>query len=64
MVRDIFSSTTPPKPGSSASKNPGSGNPSSADQIALYPAVQLFRVSTPVSCQTTQSAASMSRPAA
>ena len=41
-----------------------SGKPSARDQIALYPAVHAFRVSTPVSRQTTQSAASMRRSAA
>ena len=64
IERDIFSSTTWAKAGSRAAKNSVLGKPSSADQIALYPAVQLLRVSTPVSCQITQSAASIKRSAA
>src|SRR4051794_1569462 len=39
---DILSSTTDPKPGSSGSKNERTGNSLSADQMALYPAVQLL----------------------
>jgi len=60
----IFSLTMLRMRGCSAAKKSGLGKPSSLLQIALYPAVQLLRVSTPVSCQTIQSAASINRSAA
>ncbi len=47
------------KPGYAASKYSLEGRPSVSDHIALYPAVQLWRRSTPVSHQTIQSVASM-----
>jgi hypothetical protein len=53
MRRDTFSSTTRSNRGSSAAKYALGGKPSCLDQIALHPAVQLFRVSAPVSCHST-----------
>ncbi len=64
IVRDIFSSTMSARRGSNAAKNSRLGKPSRLLQMALYPAVHALRVSTPVSCQITQSVASMSRSAA
>jgi hypothetical protein len=52
----------PPKPAFSAVRKACDGRAPSC-RMPLYPAVQALRVSTPVSCQVIQSAASIQRSA-
>ncbi len=57
-----LSAANPANPGCSAARNPRDGYCPSC-QMPLYPAVQAFLVSAPVSCQMIQSAASIHRSA-